>query len=273
VRPKRWSKDDQYAIEQLAPDHPLRQLNNSLRKFAYDSQPGVAALMGLPIKTHTYLGVEVRRPDGVFKGDWPVGVPGMGRDGVVEGWLDSFGMLDPGPTINTQKMWGVPVDENLINEFNNTYGQIRAPKRLDPSALGPTTWQGRAGLLLTSKGLIERTKQGVNMTRFMQKLTAGRTLREALNELRVSKTWAEWDADPETTTDPRVNDRPRSLIQRGPGPWLVKQLHNYYEQLAIRNLRADPNPTPSNQQWREDLNNRVGFSQDVRPVLDALSGR
>ena len=182
-------------------------------------------------------------------------------------------MLDPGPTINTQKMWGVPVDEILINEFNNTYGQIKAPKRLDPSALGPTTWQGRAGMLLTSKGLVERTKQGVNMTRFIQQLTAGRTLREALNELRVSKTWAEWDADPETTTDPRVNDRPRSLIQRGPGPWLVKQLHNYYEQLAIRNLRADPNPTPSNQQWREDLNNRVGFSQDVRPVLDALSGR
>ena len=273
VRPKRWSRDDQYTIEQLAPDHPLRQLNDSLRKFAYDSQPGVAALMGLPIRTHTYLGVEIRRPDGIFKGDWPIGIAGIGRDGVVEAWLDSFGMLDPGPTINTQKMWGVPVDEILINEFNNTYGQIKAPKRLDPSALGPTTWQGRAGMLLTSKGLVERTKQGVNMTRFIQQLTAGRTLREALNELRVSKTWAEWDADPETTTDPRVNDRPRSLIQRGPGPWLVKQLHNYYEQLAIRNLRADPNPTPSNQQWREDLNNRVGFSQDVRPVLDALSGR
>ena len=274
VRPKRWSKDDQYAIEQLAPDHPLRQLNNSLRKFAYDSQPGVAALMGQPIKTKTYLGIDIRRPDGVFKGDWPVGVPGMGRDGVVEKWLDSFGLLDPGSIINTQKMMGVPVDDILINEFNNTLGSIRAPKTLDVVKAGAVKWLGEPGLVLLKGGpFVETGRDGVNMSAFMERLTSGRTLREALNELRTSKAWAAWDSNPQTTTNPRVNDRPRSIIQRQPGPWLVKQIHNYYEELALMNLRIDPNPSESNKQWRRDLLNRQRSPQNALGIEQALSGR
>ena len=64
-------------MDQLPDDHPLRSLEDKLRSAIYMSNPGIAHWMGLRVKETTWLGRAVRRPEGIFRGEWPIGVPGI----------------------------------------------------------------------------------------------------------------------------------------------------------------------------------------------------
>ena len=64
MRPAQMSKDDQFTLESLEDGHPLRSQWNALRDFTYYSNPAISHWMGSELKETTWLGRDVRRPDG-----------------------------------------------------------------------------------------------------------------------------------------------------------------------------------------------------------------
>ena len=88
------------------------------------------------------------------------------------------------------------------------------------------------------------------MTKLMDQAVQGRTVREAIQFVFDSPQWKKLETNPTYTTDPQVRDRPKSVIQKQPGPFLVKKLKEYYSSLAEQKM--EESNSPAAQQWRTD---------------------
>ena len=64
-------------LSKLEDGHPLRSQWNALRDFTYYSNPALSHWLGTELKETTWLGRDVVRPDDIFRGEWPIGVPGV----------------------------------------------------------------------------------------------------------------------------------------------------------------------------------------------------
>ena len=115
MRPAQMSKEEQFTLESLEDGHPLRSQWNALRDFTYYSNPAISHWMGSELKETTWLGRGVRRPDGFFRGEWPIGVPGVWEfnkgDYLVEATLEDLGLLDPPQMIMNGMLDGVLITE------------------------------------------------------------------------------------------------------------------------------------------------------------------
>jgi hypothetical protein len=98
----------------------------------------------------------------------------------------------------------------------------------------------------------------------MDEATNGRTVREAINYLLQSKQYQKWDADPRFTTNHRINDLPRQMRQRQPGPTLIQRIKDYYADLAESEM--EKSATPAAAQWRADKDK---LELDAREVPSA----
>tara|TARA_R100000664_G_C2759194_1_gene148736 strand:- start:41 stop:3556 length:3516 start_codon:yes stop_codon:yes gene_type:complete len=269
----------------LPDDDPLKGAYNGLKSFAYDSAPGIAHWMGNPVKEYTYLGRALRRPEGILKGQWPIGVPGIweGDRHLVEQTLDRLGMYQPTASIMDQKIDGIPITTGLTKELNYQLGHIKANEyrgySSDPDAnsngtliykgIKGTDFRGEMG----TRGFIETTVAGeVDVTRFVDAAVSGRTLREALNWVLQSEEWADLEADPKRTTNTRITDRTPKQIKGLLGPWMLQQITEFYEDKAISKIKTAkdfkwPQYEEDAKRWKTTYQRNKGETS-IRDALD-----
>ena len=248
--------DERWDLSQLPADHPLRSAYYGMQKWVYESNPGLAHWTGVPIKETTWLGRKLRRPDGIFRGEWPIGVPGWWEfnegDYKTETSLERLGLLDPPKELMSGQLAGVPMLPDTEQEFNAYLGTVKPASNYsrDPFG-GRVIWSGEKAERKGPGGRPGSTVQErVDLTKLVDQAVQGRTVREALQFVFDSPQWRKWDANPTYTTDTRVNDRPKSVIQGQPGPFLIKKVKEYYSRLAEQQM--EESNTPGAQQWRQD---------------------
>jgi len=259
-RPRAFnSGDERWDLNQLPVDHPLRSSWYQMQKWIYESNPGIAHWTGVPIKETTWLGRELRRPEGIFRSEWPVGVPGVWEfnkgDYKVETRLELMGLLNPPGPLMKGHLDGVPMTPDLEKEFNSYLGTVKPQTSFSRNPRSPgggrVVWFGEQAEQKSPDGRSGRTmREQVDMTRLMDQAVQGRTVREAIRFVLDSPQWRKLDANPEYTTNPRVNDRPKAVIQRQPGPFLIKRIKEFYSVLALEEV--EQSSTPAAQQWRSD---------------------
>ena len=252
MAPRYESEDDRYTRERIADDDPLEQLHQRLRELATNYSPSIGFLLGQPLKEEDYMGRDLRRPDGVFRSEWPLGFPGMWKNPVYA-TLDRLGLLQPPAPLMDGRLQGVPMGEDLEKEFNHYNGNLKGGVISDHPLLGNKVfWNAPAakeGQLEDGIRVEEKYTQSVDLAPLLDRMTNGKTLYEAINGLLQSDTYKTWEKDPRFTTDPKINDRPRSAMLQQPGPRAVKLLHDYYAQLATEKVELSPSQPA--QEWRQ----------------------
>ena len=274
--PRYETPGDRYAGDQIGDDDPLKEIERNLRNWAYNMVPSVAYLMGQPLKERDYLGTEVKRPEGIFKGELPVGVPGM-WDNPVYAELERLQMLQPPAPLMTGRLGtgGVLMGPELEREFNEHLGSSKGGPISDHPNFG-----GRLGVTFKAvEGEFDRGdqrryestySQKIDLAPLLDRLTDGKTLREALNGLFASDTYRSWEADPRFTTNAAVKDKPREVITQMPGPRAVKILHDYYATLAEEKVETSESAAAAD--WRQRRNAKIGLTTPalVDESADAL---
>jgi hypothetical protein len=282
--PRYKSPEDQYFLEQIGADDPLEQLRDRLRNLAYNSVPSLAYLGGQPLKETDYLGQKVVRPDGIFRGEWPIGMPGiwqtdrfreLRQEASLYPTLDRLGLLQPPRPLMDGRLDGVLMESGLEKEFNHYVGSTKAgpisdhplfTRRLNVQ-LSAVEGEFDAG---DRRRYETRTSVPVDLAPLLDRLTDGKTLREALHGLITSSSWRAWEADPRFTTNPKVKDRPRAQMLELPGPKAIKLLHDYYEVLATEQVELSKSPDA--QLWRRqrDAKQALRTPDQVEADADAL---
>jgi hypothetical protein len=250
---------DEYLADKIGHDDPLEQLRDRLREFASYGAPSVAYLMGQPLKEEDYMGRSLRRPDGVFKNEWPTGFPGLWENRVY-GTLDRLALLQPPAALMDGRLDGVLMGPELEKEFNHYNGNAKGGLISEHHAMSKRVfWSAPASkTVFTEAGerVEEKYTASTDLGPLLDKLTNGKTLYQAINGLLQSKTWKEWEINPLTTTNPKLNDRPRSEILLQPGPKAIKILHDYYERLATEKVEFSNSPYA--EEWRQKRNAKLG---------------
>jgi hypothetical protein len=264
-------QEDKELQDEVDPNDPLEAIRDNLRSFAYFSVPSVAAAMGQPIKETDYLNYKLRLPEGMFRKEWQEKM-GVGTPAIWPKWapisrasrspvhavLDSIGMLNAPPPLVSGYMGGVLMGEDLEKEYNKYVGTVKgAAIGQDPVFGQQLTWR-RNAKEVSMEGR-ERSVESIPFSvdlnpgpdgnSFMDRLTNGKTLEQALRGLFASQTWKNLEADPAFTTDRRVTDRPLKEVMKLPGPTMVRVLHNYYDHLAQHQVEMSNSPAAA--EWRQ----------------------
>lgn len=279
--PRSTTQTDRDLQEEVDPNDPLETLRDNLRNFAYFSVPSVAAAMGQPIKDTDYLGYKLRLPEGVFRNEWQEKM-GVGTPAVWPKWapissasrspvhavLDSIGMLNPPPPLVSGRMGGVLMGEDLEKEYNHYVGTVKGTAiSEDPVFEGKLTWRRNAKEV--SMDGRERSVASLNNNGFMDRLTNGKTLEQALRGLFASQTWKNLEADPAFTTNRRTTDRPLREVMKLPGPTMVRVLHEYYDHLAQN--QVEMSTSPAAQDWRQLRDAKV--AKDNEQFIEKMTDR
>jgi hypothetical protein len=216
--------------------------------------------MGTRVKETTWLGRQLVRPYGIFRGEWPVGVPGIwsfnGGEYRVEQELERLGMLNPPTALMTGKLGRAYMTPGLEEEYNAALGTVKPerPFSQDPRWGGIALWRGPEEQVSTYGNTVPVRKK-LDLTRLIDQATQGRTVREAINHVLTSKQWARWEADPETTTNPKVRDMTAEMRKNQPGPVLIQRIKDYYADLAEGEIERSN--TPDALQWKADMDRGV----------------
>jgi hypothetical protein len=231
----------------------IRELGQGIRTNLYYMQPLAS---DLPLKEKDYLGRDLRAPEGWFKREWPTGWPGV-YDAAVHNQLLKIGMLQPPGPLMTGRLGGVMMGPDLEKEFNGYVGIATGDEiSADPKFSGRLVWNRSATVV--EDGDEYTTRRSVHLGDFMDGLTAGKTLHEALNGLFQSETWKRWQADPRLTLSPSElkdsakraqADAPRSELLKRPGAKVVRLLHEYYGSLAEQRVQESQSEAATD--WRD----------------------
>ena len=256
---RRMTPDDQYWEDRIGEDDPLEQLRGRLREFVSYGAPSVAYLMGQPLKEQDYMGRDLRRPYGLFKNEWSTGAPGL-WDNPVYPKLDRLGLLNQPAPLMDGRLDGVLMGTELELEFNYYNGNLKGGLISDHPVMGKRVfWNAPASKTIFGEAgerVEEKYTASTDLGPLLDKLTNGKTLYQAVNALLQSKAWKTWEANPRTTTNTKLNDRPRSEILLQPGPKAIKILHDYYERLATEKVEFSDSPYA--QEWRQKRNAKLG---------------
>ena len=264
--PRDMTQGDRDLQQEVDPNDPLQQALDSLRNFAYYSVPSAAAALGQPIRETDYLGYRLRLPDGIGQAEWQRQM-GVGTPAVWPSWapysrnsrspvhavLDRIGMLNQPKPLADGRLEGVLMGEDLEKEYNRIHGTVTGGAiGADPLFDGSLRWS-RTGKTVAGQGArrtVVDTPMALelNVNRFMDRLTQGKTLEQALRALFASKTWSNFEADPRFTTDRSVTDRTRAEVMQLPGPRMVNLLHAYYASLTKREIEASTSEAAA--EWR-----------------------
>lgn len=274
MQPRALTLEDRYWRDQVGDDDPLKQLEESLRNFAYYSVPSISFAMGQPIKEEDYMGRKLQRPEGIFRGEWPIGQPALWKNPVYA-TLDRMGLLQPPAPLMNGKLQGVLMDEPLEKEFNhyngNTTGGVISDHPLFSRRLNVRLSAVESELDRGEGRRYEtKTTVPVDLQPLLDRMTKGKTLYEAINGLLSSDSWKQWEADPRFSTNPKVKDRPRSQQLELPGPRAIKILHDYYAQLAAEKVELSTSPAAAEWRKERDARNAVTTPDSVERDATAL---
>lgn len=274
-------------------DNPLAQTEQWLRNWAYDSMPIVAGLTGAKRKTTDHLGSPLGHIYGVnlskalpfFPSAWP-----SGRiNDVVYSELDTQDMLDPPAPLLSRKLEGVGMSDDLQWEYNDIHGQIKGDPKLPPTArLGLAGKKVQAFFpfpveTVTDMG-IRIKKNGtasLPLSQILDKVTAGKTKKEAFYALFTSPWYQAIEDDPATTANP-AGGMPQALRRQKTAQVLIRGITDYYDLLTQDELerRAASGASPAAKQWSDAKNEMAAetFKQSQTQLMrlgerlrDALS--
>ena len=170
---------------------------------------------------------------------------------AVENQLEYMGQLQAPNAELTGMLEGVPVGEDLLNEYREAVGSVvSVGYGRDAASLGGWSYQVP---VTRGQGTYDATVDGAGLLR---DLTKGRTLREALNAWFSSDQFAEFERTPGLTSDPRVERMSDAERSRRPAMRVVAKLQNYYQDLATQQLMLSQSPDA--EQWRMDMQHSSG---------------
>ena len=256
----RWENPADRELEQDITNAPGYDLLQRARDFVYQARQNLfytsPLLSNQPLKETDYLGRTLRTPEGWFKREWPTGWPGV-YDGSVHTELLKVGMLKPpGPLMNG-RLDGIMMGSELEKEYNGVLGEVRGERMSETAGFsGRLNWKGTTSVV--EDGEVRTSKRTVPLGEFMDSLTEGRTLHEALNKLFKSPTWERWQQDPRFTLYPPAikdsrkraeADAPRAALLQRPGGKVVQLLHDYYGHLAGETVKASTSEAAEH--WRQ----------------------
>ncbi len=285
--PRAMTQQDRDLQEEVSPNDPLESIRDGLRNWAYFSVPSVAAGMGQPLKETDYLGYKLRLPEGVFRNEWQqkmgVGVPAIwpswasaskASRSPVHALLERIGMLNPPAPLVSGRMDGILMGEGLEKEFNRYVGAVKG-EAISDDAVFSSRLNWRRNAKEVSMDGRERSVEAIpfsvdlNNNGFMDRLTRGKTLEQALRGLFASQTWKKLEDDPAFTSDRRVTDRPLSQAMKLPGPTMVKVLHDYYASLAAHKVEMSSSPAAA--EWRQMRDAKV--AKENEQAIEQMTGR
>jgi hypothetical protein len=275
ARPRTYSSNkDRFDLDQLPEDHPLRSGWNNVREWVYNSNPAISHWLGSRVKETTWLGRDLQRPPGIFRGEWATGVPGLWdstqSEYRVERNLENLGLLDPPSPLMSGKLGRSFMTPELEEEYNAALGTVKpaGPFSQDPRTSGTAVWNGPKQMVSGPYGPEEEKGPQLDMTDLMDRATQGRTVREAINYVLDSREWRRWDRNPATTTNPKVRDMTPEMRRNQPGPALIKQIKDYYAGLAQAEI--EKSNTPAAIQWKADEQLSVVNPAQVYQLDDQL---
>ena len=219
--PRYGTPDDVYLRQQSGVSQPWHGIQEKLTGLIFSMAP---SLSGQPVRETDYLGRKLRRFDGIFRGEWPVGMPGH-FDSPVHSELERLQMLQPPTPLMDGRLKGLPMTKELEVEFNNALAKPSPiPMSENPLFVNRMRWRPPGA------------KSSVDLVDMLDRLTTGKTQYEALNGLFQSQSWKSWEADPDQTTNPRISDVPRAQMVNRIGPRVVKLISDYYSEQASETI-------------------------------------
>ena len=246
-RNRKLSPADAYLMEQIGKDDPLEQMREGLQNFLINFSPMLSAAAGATLKETDHLGRNITPwNDWIFKNEWPTGVPmHWNAENKVYSTLNRLGLLDPPTELMTGRIWGVPMGRDGEKEFNHYNGFTEGGAYSQHPLFGGKTLYrvpGKIDYMLDNSFQEQTVGIPVDLTDLLDRTTNGKTYYEAVNYVINSPQYKKWEANPATTTDPRVKDMPSSVYRQQPGPWVLAQIREYYAALARERMETSDSP-------------------------------
>ena len=225
--------------------------------------------MGYATKHTDWLGNPVRLPWGMQWVDAlkDYGMPQLWPEADVKtyGQLDAMGMLEPPAELITRRMDGIAMSGELQAEYvavrskligsDNPLAEMMILGSL-PTINLPVGFQGELdnGMRYGSTQNLGKVLQ-VPLGMVAADAIKGRTEVEAYRALFADPRWQALMANPETTADTRITDRPPSAVKRTPPAVLVQAVKAYYSQQTRLELKRSSSPAAQDWKGRVEVKN------------------
>lgn len=251
----------------LDKDNPFAQMEQSLRNWAYDTMPVTGLLTGAKRKETDHLGSPIGHIKGINFSKGLPGFPSIWPSGkindVVYGELDTQDMLDPPTPLLKRNLDGIAMSDDLQAEYSDIHGQIKGSP-----AMPPTARMALAGKkvqtffpmpieTVTDMGIRIKKNGGaaLPLSQILDKVTAGKTKKEAFYQLFTSSWYQSVEDDPATSANP-AGGLPPAMRRKKTAQVLIKAITDYYDLLTQDELerRAAAGTSPAAKQWSEAKN-------------------
>ncbi len=252
----------------LEKDNPLAKAEQFLRNWAYDSSGLVALATGAKRKTADHLGSPIGHIWGInFSKAVPLFVPSVWPSGkindTVYSELDTQDMLDPPKPLLTRNLEGIAMSDDLQEEYNAIHGSIKGDASLPPTArLGIAGKKVQAFFplpveVVSDMGIRIKKNGGATLplSQILDKVTAGKTKKEAFYALFTSPWYKAMEDDPATSANP-PGGLPKALRRQKTAQLLISGITAYYDLLTQDELerRAASGASPAAKQWSDAKN-------------------
>jgi hypothetical protein len=248
----------------LEKDNPFAQMEQFLRNWAYDTSGMVAAATGAMRKTADHLGSPLGHVWGVnlskslpfFPSVWPSGK----INDTVYSELDAQDLLDPPQPLLKRVLEGIAMSDDLQEEYNAIHGTIKGDPQMPPTArLGIAGKKVQAYFPLpietvSAKGFRFRDGEAVSLeiSEIIDKLTAGKTKKEAFYALFTSPVYQAMEDNPISSANP-PGGLPKTERRKRTAQLLINAVTAYYDLLTQDELerRAAAGTSPHAKQWSD----------------------
>jgi hypothetical protein len=235
----------------------IRYTEDGLRNLLVTLQPALGRIAGVAYREKDHLGRDIHLSDGMRQEDHPVGMPGF-YTGPVHRELDRQDLLDPPQPLLTGRLNGVPLAPEAQKEWNQYRYGTKGGNDYDLL----NDLHGRSGefSIKTIQAQVLKRDNGERVTvkdqdmletplrNLVAQAIKGRTIYEAYNWLFRSPEYRALQADPATSSNREVKDRPPAKRQQMPGPWVIREIATYYDLRATGQLQASE--TPWAKEWQ-----------------------
>jgi hypothetical protein len=235
----------------------IRYTEDGLRNLLVTLQPALGRIAGVAYREKDHLGRDIHLSDGMRQEDHPVGMPGF-YTGPVHRELDRQDLLDPPQPLLTGRLNGVPLAPEAQKEWNQYRYSTKGGNDYDLL----NDLHGRSGEfnVKTIQAQVLKRDNGEKVTvkdqdmletplhNLVAQAIKGRTIYEAYNWLFRSAEYRALQADPATSSNREVKDRPPARRQQMPGPWVIREIATYYDLRATGQLQASE--TPWAKEWQ-----------------------
>jgi hypothetical protein len=225
----------------------IRYTEDGLRNLLVTLQPALGRVAGVAYREKSHLGRDIHLSAGMRQEDHPIGTTGFFTS-PVEIELDKQDLLDAPQPLLTGRLNGVPLAPEAQKEWNRYRYSTKGGSDYDLL----NDLYGRSGefsikairtqTLKRDNGEKVTVKDQDQFETPLRSLVAtainGRTIYEAYNWLFRSPEYRALQADPATSSNREVKDRPPAKRQQMPGPWVIREIATYYDLRATGQLGA-----------------------------------